>query len=404
MLVYALTVGAALIVAAGEVVQQRTAANAPPEDNLSLRLLLWLVRRPRWLAGVGFSTGGNILFAFAVGFGNIILVEAVFVVRLLFALVMAAAAGRHRVPLRDLLGSLAITGGLVAFLLVAKPAKGPSAVVPPLHWAVGGGTIVALAVVVTAVAARSGPARKAVLLGAGAGALFGLQAALTQSAIHVLRTGGVLGLLVTWNGYAVVVVALFGMLLVQSAFEAAPLPASYPAVVTTELIAGIIVGIVVLGGTIELGVLSVATGVVSLLVMIVGIFLLTTSPLVTGQLDELIRNQDVGQATRIEERLGRELAHVERLAAAGPITGNRNLRRQVARIEQGIERLCVLQDEIRRHRESELEHLEGLDASERERRAARSRELRGRERAIDEQAGRLREHADALEASIDGRS
>jgi hypothetical protein len=89
LVVYSLILIAALFVAVGEVIQQRSAATAPPEHNLSLRLLVWLVRRPRWLAGVASSTGGNALFAMAVGYASLALVEAVFVVRLLFALILA---------------------------------------------------------------------------------------------------------------------------------------------------------------------------------------------------------------------------------------------------------------------------------------------------------------------------
>ncbi|MGH8920638.1 MAG: DMT family transporter, partial [Actinomycetes bacterium] len=353
-MVYALILVAALFVAVGEVIQQRAAATAPPEHNLSPRLLVWLVRRPRWLAGLASSTGGNALFAVAVGSASLALVEAVFVVRLLFALILAAAWGRHRVPIRDLLGSLAITIGLVAFILAARPRSGPRAV-PDLHWILGGGCIIALALVLTVIAKGSAPARKAVLLGAAAGSLFGLQASLTQSAMHILTHRGVVALLMTWHGYAVVAVALLGMLLVQSAFEAAPLPASYPAVVTTELIVGVAIGVFVLNGTLRLGTVAIAATAVSLLVMIGGIYLLTTSPLVTGQLDRLVRQQDVGLALRIEQRLARELRLADRAAerAAGGRGGATLLRRELHRIEDGIERLCELQDDIRRHRDAE---------------------------------------------------
>ena len=56
-MVYALTVVAALVVATGEVIQQRNASQASPEDNLSPKLLLWLVQRPRWLALVPMLVG-----------------------------------------------------------------------------------------------------------------------------------------------------------------------------------------------------------------------------------------------------------------------------------------------------------------------------------------------------------
>jgi hypothetical protein len=397
VVVYSLILVAALFVAVGEVIQQRSAATAPPEHNLSLRLLVWLVRRPRWLAGVASSTGGNALFAMAVGFASLALVEAVFVVRLLFALILAAAWGQHRVPARDLLGASAITAGLVAFIFAARPRRG-SMVVPDLHWILGGGCVLAFALVLTLIAKGSLPARKAVLLGAGAGSLFALQASLTQGAMHVLTHRGFVALLMTWHGYAVIAVALTGMLLVQSAFEAAPLPASYPAVVTTELIVGVAVGIFVLNGTLRLGTVTVVATAVSLLVMIGGIYLLTTSPLVTGQLDRLIRQQDIGLALRIEQRLARELELADRAAerVAGKRVGVTLLRRELRRIGDGIERLCVLQDDIRRHRDAEEQRSRGLPAAQRRESAASTQELLERERVIEEHAQRLRARAHAL--------
>jgi hypothetical protein len=397
LLVYPLILVAALFVAVGEVIQQRSAAVAPPEHNLSPRLLVWLVRRPRWLAGVASSTAGNALFAMAVGFASLALVEAVFVVRLLFALILAAAWGRHRVPVRDLWGSLAITVGLVAFIFAARPHKGPMAV-PDLHWILGGGCILVLALVLTVIAKGSHPARKAALLGAAAGSLFGLQASLTQSAMHVLTHRGLVALLVTWHGYAVIAVALAGMLLVQSAFEAAPLPASYPAVVTTELIVGVAVGVLVLNGTLRLGTVTSVSTAVSLLVMIGGIYLLTTSPLVTGQLDRLVRQQDIGLALRVEQRLARELRLADQAAQrlADGRAGSTLLRRELHRIEGGIERLRELQDDIRRHRDAEEQRLVVLPAEQRHACAASARALLEREQVIDEHAQRLRARAHAL--------
>lgn len=76
------------------------------------------------------------------------------------------------------------------------------------------------------------------MLAAGAGVLFALQTALMGTALRTLHTAGVLGLIDPGYAYGVVATALLGALLLQSAFEAAPLAASFPALVTTEPIAG----------------------------------------------------------------------------------------------------------------------------------------------------------------------
>jgi len=279
--VYALTVVAAAIVATGEVMQQRLAAQAPPEDNLSPRLLLWLVQRPRWLAGVGCSLAGNLAFAAALSRGGVILIEAVFVVRLVFGLTISAFWGWHRVPLRDVVGGLVITSGLVAFILGGRPEAGEQPV-STLHWALGGGALVAFSLVLAVLSRSAGPARTALLLGTGAGALFGLQAALIQSAVRVMTGSGLVALLQGWHAYVVVVVALLGMLLVQSAFESAPLPSSYPAVVTAQLLCAFALGVWVLHGRVRLTEPWIYGLLPALVLMIGGIAMLTRSPLVTG--------------------------------------------------------------------------------------------------------------------------
>ena len=282
-MVYTLAVVAALIVAGGEVVQQRLAAQAPPQDNLSPRLLLWLVRRPRWLAGVACSFAGDLAFSGAVGSGSVIRVEAVFTVRLIFGLLIAALWGLHRIPLRETLAALAITGGLVTFLFAARPQEGTSSLaVPDLRWGLGCGSVAIVAVVLTVLARRFTHSSRALLLGVAAGTLFGLQASLMKRSVQVFSHEGAVALLGTWSGYAVIVVALSGMLLMQSAFNTAPLAASYPGAVSGQLLCSIAIGIAVLGGTISLGTIALAVGAAALLVLLVGVVLLARSPIVTG--------------------------------------------------------------------------------------------------------------------------
>lgn len=275
-MVYALAVVAALIVAFGEVVQQRMAAQAPPQDNLSPKLLLWLVQQPRWLAGVVCSLLGNLAFAAALGRGSVVLVEAVFVVRLLFGLSISAVWGWHRIPAKDMIGGAVIATGLVAFLLAARP-RGGVVAVADVRWAYGAGCPVALAALLALLASRRSDSARALPLGVGAGILFGVQAALIQSAVQAMGHNGLVGLLMGWHGYAVVVVALFGMLLVQSAFESAPLSSSYPGVVTAQLLCALAIGVFVLRGRLDLAAVHVVVIVLALGAMIAGIVIVTRS-------------------------------------------------------------------------------------------------------------------------------
>lgn len=123
---------------------------------------------------------------------------------------------------------------------------------------------------------------RALLLGAAAGICFGLQASLMQRSVRLLHHSGVEALLTTWSGYAVLAVAVLGMLLVQSAFNAAPLAASYPAVVSGQLLCSLAIGVWVLGAVVSTALWSLVAGAVALVAMLVGIWLLTRSHLVAG--------------------------------------------------------------------------------------------------------------------------
>ncbi|MQA12942.1 MAG: hypothetical protein GEV09_01905 [Pseudonocardiaceae bacterium] len=406
-MVYVLAFLGAFLVGVGSVIEQRNAAQAPPEYNLSPRLLLWLARRPMWLAGWGTTLLGNLAFAGAVIGGTVALVQAVFTTRLLFALALASAWGRHRVPLRDCVGAAAVIAGLVGFLVGSRPGPGEGAQVPDLTWVIGVGSVAAVVMTMVGLARASGPVGKAVMLGLGAGGLYGLQSSMIHIAGDVAAESGIMALAISWSGYAVLGMALVGILLVQSAYEAAPLTASYPAIVTTELLAGIALGVLLLGGTVSFHPVGLVFGAVGVGAMVVGIALLTTSPLVTGQLDRLVHQQEVGMIRQLESRLERELRRTDRdlsRAEARLGTSGRSswrVQRELDGIERGIERLLRLQRDIGRHRAGERERSEGdagLEPAEFAEFAEQDRRLRDHERVIEERARQLRDRADRLEA------
>ncbi len=75
VLVLVLAVSAACCLGPGFVLQQNAAQRAPLGDFLSPRLLLDLLRVPRWLAGTGLMVAGMVPGAIALGGGELTLVE-----------------------------------------------------------------------------------------------------------------------------------------------------------------------------------------------------------------------------------------------------------------------------------------------------------------------------------------
>ncbi|MGH3745007.1 MAG: DMT family transporter [Mycobacteriales bacterium] len=310
MLVFVFSIVAAFLFALGSVVQQRAAAQAPPQDVMSFRLLLWLVRRKLWLIGVVTALVGNGFSATALGHGGVAIVEPLLSTRLLFVLPMIAFYARRRPARRDLVAAAVTIGGLAVFIAAGRPSidAGSASTTGP-QWALAVGIVAGLAAVV-AVGGRHLPAvQRAPLLAGASGLLFGLQAALTSDADRLVSHP--LSLLSSWVPYAVLVVAVLGTLFLQSAYEMAPLPASFPAQVTVEPITGVVLGVTVLDGSIRLGPPALALAVLGLVAMLAGIFALARSPLVVGDLLRVRIRDDEGQAYQREHHLLRALRGLE---------------------------------------------------------------------------------------------
>lgn len=278
-MVIALGLGAALLLAVGFVLQQHTAASAPSSERLSPRLLLDLARRPVWIAGIGAMVGGQLLGAAALGNGQLTLVEPLLAANVLFALPLAAAWRRRRIGRRELLGAVVLVAGLAVFVVAAQPGPDRTVVVPDRSWAVAATAIIAVVASMVAASRRLPAGRQATLLGLAAGTLFGLQDALTQRTLQ-LHFGFVI-FLETWSAYAVVLVAVAGILLAQSAYNAAPLAASLPAQSIAEPVTGIGLGAGLFAQGLRLGAGALSAEVLGIVAMVVGLYVVSRSPIVS---------------------------------------------------------------------------------------------------------------------------
>jgi multidrug transporter EmrE-like cation transporter len=87
-----------------------------------------------------------------------------------------------------------------------------------------------------------------------------------------------LHLLLTWPGYSAVVASIIALWLMQSAFNAAPLHASLPAVTAAEPTAGIVLGVVVFGDRVHISPWLVTVQVVGVVIMVTGVILVARAP------------------------------------------------------------------------------------------------------------------------------
>lgn len=268
------------MIAVGFVLQQKAAEQEPPDERLSFRLLVQLLRRPMWLGGIGAMIVGQILGAVALDRGSLALVEPIMATNVLFALPLSAVWHRRRLGAREWAGAVSLIAGLAAFVAAGDPYGGRSDRLPWPNWLIAGGSIALVAAASVSLGRRSTTDREATFLAIGAGLLYGLQDALTQRA-EAGMSSGLVGMLTSWPPFALLAVAVVALLLNQSAFEAAPLAASLPATTVAEPLTGIAFGVGVYGEHLTLRWPLVGVEAAGIVAMFAGVILVARSPLVT---------------------------------------------------------------------------------------------------------------------------
>ncbi|MFD9907777.1 DMT family transporter [Streptomyces sp. NPDC059063] len=277
VLVLLLAVGAACCLGVGFVLQQNAAQHAPLSDFLSPRLLLDLMRVPRWLGGIGLMVCGMALGALALGEGEVSLVEPLLATNLLFALVLSRQQTKQPLGRQGWAGLALLAGGVTAFIVAGEPRGGASVADPLRHWLILG-LMVGGALLLTGYAKKSRLGAGPALLGVAAGLLYGVQDALTRVSGELYVAGGWLRLLGGWEPYAVLVLGVAGLVLVQSAFETAPLRMSLPALTAAQPLAGIACGVGFLGDRLRTDAVALAWEAVGLAGVVAGIVLLGLHP------------------------------------------------------------------------------------------------------------------------------
>jgi drug/metabolite transporter (DMT)-like permease len=271
-----LALAAALFIAVGDVIHQRSAHEVTDEPVSHLGLFARLLADRQWWLGSLVAAAGFAFQAAALGLGSVLLVQALLVTSLLFALPINARLTHRRVTRWEWLWAALLAGAVAVIVTVGNPTEGdPRAGLETwtLVIAVLGP---ALALCVVGAGIWSGPVR-AVLLAVVSGALWGVFAVLTKGVVDRLDDGP-WALLRTPELYVWVVVAVAGTAMQQSSFRAGALTASLPTMTVTEPMVASVLGVVVLGETVRPG----AAGDV-LLVIAVAVMVVATTALAIGE-------------------------------------------------------------------------------------------------------------------------
>ena len=218
---------AAMLFAFGTVLQQKAGLEAPQEGG-SAGLLLRMVRRPVWLAGI-VDIGGAVLVVVA----------------------------------------------LIAFLTIADPSGG-RADAPLRDWLVAGAVCAAVCAPLVMLARRGPAPRRAALLGIATGILFGLSAALTKAVVDELDDG-VLTVLTTWHLYALAVVGYVSMTLNQLALNAGALAPAVATSMAFDPISSVVLGVTLLEESLHTSALGIAATLLALAAALAGMAILARS-------------------------------------------------------------------------------------------------------------------------------
>jgi drug/metabolite transporter (DMT)-like permease len=266
-----LALASALFFALGSALQQK-AVVAAPSEGASTGLLLRMARRPAWVAGIASDGLGFIVQAAALGIGRLAVVQPLLVTSVVFALPLGVRLTGLRVHRSDIASAVLVVVALVAFLLIARPSGGRSEA-PLGDWLIA---LAACAAVCTplALAARRGPApRRAALLGAAAGVLFALSAALTKAVVDELHRG-LPHVLASWQPYALVLVGYVSMTFNQLALNTGALAATLATSTALDPITAVVLGLTLFHESPQAGAGRVLGTVVALAAALAGMVIL----------------------------------------------------------------------------------------------------------------------------------
>ena len=265
---YATTLVAAVLLGIGFVLQQYAARQEPECLFLSPRIIIDLLHKPRWLAGIACMVAGQLLAAWSLGHLELTLVEPLLTTYLLFALILAVPMSKQAMRWTEVAGALLLCAG-VALLSLSRSTK-------PIGLSFGSFSHWPAAAIIAGIAYLAvqtgqhtrGPAR-ATLTGLGAGLVFGIQDALTRQTLQIAQGHPVTVLFTNWAPYCLLATGIVGLWLMQNAFSAGPLHSSLPTIAAGEPVAGIALGIVVFGDRIQIspGMLAIEAGGIAALIL-----------------------------------------------------------------------------------------------------------------------------------------
>jgi len=264
---------AAVCFGTASVLQHQGANRVRRRFPLNPGLLVAVARQRLWLLGIGLEVTAVALHMVAVNLGALSVVQPLLTVGLVVALPMQALLGLP-VRKRALLAAALTVGGLGVFLVVQPTveSRDPQSIT---EWLPGLVLVSVVACTALVVALGRQDRARSLGLGAAAGSVFALSAALVKTWGEILGAGGLPALVTSWELWTALSAGLVGALLSQAAFQCGPLGGPLAAMMVVDPVIGVSLGGIVFGESFATGVLAVAQAA-GLAITLAGVWLLAT--------------------------------------------------------------------------------------------------------------------------------
>ncbi len=294
---------AAVFSAIGDVIRQRSAQEITDEEVGHLELFLMSLRDTRWWLGGLAAITNYSLQAAALAWGSVVMVTALQVTALLFALPIYARLTRKPVTRWEWVWAVVLAASLAVVIIVGNPTAGLERGSLE-HWAIVAavmGPILVLCVVGARIW-RGRPAA-AVLLAVVAGSSLALFAALTKGVVEIAE-GGVGAVVESWEFVPWLLAALAGMIFQQAAFRAGALTASLPTMTVCKPVVAGALGVILLSETFD------AQGAeVFVLIGAVAMVILATVALARGEAASMAAEPGSDRKSTVQRRRGKPCHH-----------------------------------------------------------------------------------------------
>jgi drug/metabolite transporter (DMT)-like permease len=255
--------------------RETSRADGPEHTAAGLPFFGALLRRPWWWGGVAAMVVGAGIHVFALGYGSITLVQPIGVSALILALPLDAWLERRRIHRAEWVGAVVLVLGLAGLLGLAQ--HHPTPYRPEASFVIGTVVVVIVAAAVITLASAKAPAvPRAVVRAAVSGLCAGATSGLVRLTFRLIQEGRS-PWLVAVVLVGVVVLPVASILLLQTAYRDGGLDAGLSMQITTDQVAAIAIGIVVLGERFSLGASGAVLAGVSAVVAITGLVTLIRS-------------------------------------------------------------------------------------------------------------------------------